>query len=296
MKMKPAALSAILIAFLLGGILFSDMLGLWITESSKEPAKYTSGENAGQYNPADIRGSYSFGDINSTFNIPLEDLGTAFGVTDNVAAFQCKGLESAYSDAAASGYEIGTDSVRLFVAMYLNLPYQPEDTYLPASAVEVLKKEKKLSAEQLAYLEKHTYPASRANDTLPSDSQAPSSADTVQVPSVKPAEPSGQTAQIVQPEPLPSQAEQAAQPEQSPAQDIQPSPAAEHTTASEDKQVKGKTTFNELLDWGVSKEAIEEILGKPFSTGAMTVRDFCSKEGIEFSDVKAQLQAIIDKQ
>lgn len=270
MKMKPAALSAILIAFLLGGILFSDMLGLWITESSKEPAKYTSGQNAGQYNPADIRGSYSFSDISNTFKIPLENLGTAFGVTDNVAAFQCKELESVYSDTAAAGYEIGTDSVRVFVAMYLDLPYQPEDTYLPASAVEVLKNKAELSTEQLAYLESHTYP--------------------IPAPSAAPAEP---PVQAVQPDPLPTQA---AQSEPPPAQDIQPTPTAEHTTASDDKQVKGKTTFNELLEWGVSREAIEGVLGKPFSTTAMTVRDFCSNEGIEFSDVKAQLQAIIDKQ
>ena len=54
--------------------------------------------------------------------------------------------------------EIGTASVRLFVAFYKGMPYDlSTDTYLPESAAVILRA-RNLSSEQAAYLAAHTVP------------------------------------------------------------------------------------------------------------------------------------------
>lgn len=53
--------------------------------------------------------------------------------------------------------EIGTNSVRLFVALYKSLPFELSDTtYLPASAVVMLKEKAKLTQEQITFLDAHS--------------------------------------------------------------------------------------------------------------------------------------------
>jgi hypothetical protein len=139
-----------------GGISFSSVMGWWQTETTKEPATYTEGEFAGMANPADIRGSYTFGDITNSFDIDSQILAQAFGITtEDPAAFGVKGLESIYLD---SGFEIGTASVRLFVAYYNGLPFDTTglEIYMPQSATDILLARGNLSAEQLAYLEAFT--------------------------------------------------------------------------------------------------------------------------------------------
>jgi hypothetical protein len=149
---KPLAILVVVILF--GGILLSSSLGLWITTSTKEAAKYTQGEFAGQANPADIRGSYTLGDIEKNFGISSQILVKAFTIqTDDPAAFQVKELETQY---AGSPVVIGTTSVRLFVALYNGLPFDlSTDIYLPSEAVDLLKG-RTLSTDQLTYLEAHT--------------------------------------------------------------------------------------------------------------------------------------------
>jgi hypothetical protein len=54
--------------------------------------------------------------------------------------------------------------------------------------------------------------------------------------------------------------------------------------------INGKTTFAELLDWGISTEAIEGILGKDIPEGIVNIRNFCDQDGLDFSVVKEELQ------
>lgn len=58
--------------------------------------------------------------------------------------------------------------------------------------------------------------------------------------------------------------------------------------------IKGKTTFNELLEWGLTKEKIEEILGMEMGARSQTVRDFLYNQGLEFSGYKTKLQELLD--
>lgn len=177
MKVKSLQIALVILAAVFGGIGLSAGLGLWETTNDKVPAKYTEGTAAGQYNPADIKGSYTFNDIQEAFGVPVEDLGNAFGVKDpgNSGAFQCKELETMYAALAAEGKEVGTGSVRYFVALYRNLPFEAEEgTYLPATAVEVLKTKGNLTDEQLDEISKITVETA----VTPQESPAKTPADT----------------------------------------------------------------------------------------------------------------------
>jgi hypothetical protein len=236
-----------------GGIFFSSLLGWWQTESTKDAALYTSGEFAGQANPSDIRGSYTLGDVEKNFAIPAVLVAQAFGVqAQDPAAFQVKGLEEMY---AASPQEVGTASVRLFVAFYLGLPIDLSTAmYLPESAAAILRT-RSLTPEQSAYLDAHVVPNLAAESAItatpaPSASASPDSPQTTPV----------------------------------------------HTPVVEVGTIKGKTTFAELLDWGLKPEVIQQVLGKPLPPAlGMTVRDFCTQNGLSFETVRPALQAELDK-
>ncbi len=254
MNLTSKPLAAIIFVILFGGIMLTTATGWWQTESSKQPATFTEGEFAGEANPADIRGSYTFGDIEKSFNIPASILAQAFVIeTSDPAAFAVKGLEEIY---AASEFEIGTASVRLFVAFYKGLPIDlSTDMYLPENAA-VLLKEQSLSPEQLAYLESHTIP----NPAAASDS--PEAA----------------------PVPVTESAPEAVS-----------TPSAAASAESTERLVKGKTTFREVLNWGVSQEVIEQVVGAPMPNPLTKVKDFCTEKGLDFETIKPALQAEVDK-
>jgi len=158
MRMTSKPLGAIILVILFGGILVTTAMNIWQTESSKTPVTFSSGEAAGEYNPADIRGSYTLGEVSDLFKIPLEDLRNAFALypEDDAASYSLKNFETRFASQAAEGKEIGTGSVRLFVALYRGLPYELEDDYLPAPAVALLKNTANLTPEQVTYLENHS--------------------------------------------------------------------------------------------------------------------------------------------
>jgi hypothetical protein len=254
MNLTSKPLAAIILIMLFGGISFTTAMGWWQTESTKQPATYTEGEFAGQSNPADIRGSYTLGDIEKSFSIPSAILAQAFNIqSDDPAAFAIKGLEEIY---ATSEFEVGTASVRLFVAFYNGLPIDLNtDMYLPENAAMLLK-ERTLTPEQLAYLESHTVPY--------------------------PAAASGS------PETAPAQATEST-PKAVATQSLAPS------AASADRLVKGKTSFQEVLDWGVSQKIIEQVMGIPMPNPLTKVKDYCTEKGLDFETIKTALQAEVDK-
>ena len=92
-----------------------------------------------QADPGDIRGSYSFGDVEKAFGVPAAVLAEAFGFAGRPAGeIKAKDLEETYAGKTGA-LEVGTDAVRLFTAAWIGMPYEPEaDTGLPARAVELL--------------------------------------------------------------------------------------------------------------------------------------------------------------
>ena len=246
MIITSKSLAVIIFATILGGIAFAYSLGWWATESSKLPAAFTEGEFAGQANPADIRGSYTFGDISNSFEVSPELLAQAFGVQiDNPAAFAVKDLEAVNSN---SGFEIGTASIRLFVARYAGLPFDTtgQEIYLPQSATDILMKRSDLTADQIAYLEKYSVATGPTNQ-----------ADTA-------------TGAIA-------------------------SPSSESPSNPFEYTVKGKTTFGELIQWGVPAASIEKLIGTSVPDPTITLKDYASANGLNLETLRPALQAEVDQ-
>ncbi len=285
MTLTSKTLAALVAAILFGGIFFSSAMGWWQTESTKEAAKITSGEYAGQANPADIRGSYTLGDVDKNFAVPAAVLAEAFGVTDsNPAAFAVKGLEGMYAN---SGQEVGTASVRLFVALYKGMPYDlSTDIYLPESAATLLRA-RNLTGEQAAYLAKHTVPnLGAAPASAPQTTPQP---QATQVPSAQ-STPQATKAPSAQSTP---QATKAPSAQSTPKSET---PGGTPGTSSTDRVIKGVTTFADVLGWGVPKATIDKVLGVPMPVApGMKVKDYCTEKGLNFETVRPALQAEVDK-
>jgi len=179
MKLNSFSLAGMIFVLMFGGIGLASALGWWQTETQKVPVRYSEGEAAGQYNPADIRGSYTFGDVSELYHIPLADLQTAFRIPADTdpAAYQVKSLEEQF---AGQPVEIGTGSVRLFVAFYLGQPFNlaaAEDAYLFKEAAQMIEQQGNLTAEQSAYLNSHTASGEQNEDNqaLPEEKVLPDS-------------------------------------------------------------------------------------------------------------------------
>lgn len=106
MTLTSKPLAALIVVLLFGGIFFSSIMGWFQTKSTKVAAIFSEGEFAGQANPADIRGSYTLGDVEKNFGISPSVLAQAFGINDpNPSAYAIKNLETLYE---SSPTEIGT--------------------------------------------------------------------------------------------------------------------------------------------------------------------------------------------
>jgi hypothetical protein len=177
------------------------------------------------------------------------------------AEFQVKTLEAQF---AGQPVEIGTLSVRLFVAAYKGLPFEHTDEiFLPAEAVEILKEKAYLSPEMVAYLASHTANFDQPSLPAPTEILATQAAPAAVVTTPTPE-----------------------------SVDIAPT-STEH--AKPERMITGKTTFQELLDWGVTQAAIEQVLGEPMPTASTVIRDYYSAKGLEFSSGKSALQAMVDQ-
>lgn len=138
MKLHPAWTGPLTALLLFSLIAAADAAGIWRTESDKVPRTISEGSFAGVSDPGDIRGSYTFADIEVSFGVPAVTLARAFGVPEAVAdGFACRELEARYP-ATGDQEEIGTGSVRTFVSIYTGIPYDGTDA-LPAGAVSVLR-------------------------------------------------------------------------------------------------------------------------------------------------------------
>lgn len=262
MKITNKILAAMVFVFFITGISGTIIFNLWQTENTKDPAKYEEGEFAGMSNPKDIRGSYTLEDIKKAFDVDVEILGEAF-VLDNIDDlnnFKCRELEEMYGD--VENGEIGTDSVRLFVALYKNLPYTPEeDTLLLSPALTLLKD--KVSEGEFLKLKKRTLnlPQSKTEDTTTIDDVKKDAENKTVTTTEKTKTLEKNT---------------------------------ETTISDEDRTIKGKTTFGELKSWGLSDEEIEKAIGQPMGKSGESIRDFCKAKDIEFSTIKSELQKLVD--
>jgi hypothetical protein len=252
MKIRLKLLAILVPVILFGGIALAMAVGVWSTETDKQPAVYTGGDYAGEYNPADIRGSYTFEDISGLFKIDLQVLYEAFGVPEGTSGMKSKDLEGIYGEESG----VGNESMQVFVGLYKNLPITLEDAFLPRTAAEVLLRDNPaLTEEQKAYIASHTVGVQESESPAPSEN-------------------TGETSQ-------PS-------PTASPLKD------GSGDGENEDALVNGSTTFGGLLDAGIAKEDIENIIGNPLPPTNQTVKDYCIAQGLTFSEIKDRLNALAE--
>lgn len=156
-KLKGSLLGIIIVVLMFGGIALTSALGVYSTENEKKPSLINSGEAMGLYNPEDIRGSYTLKEVSDLFEIPEATLIEAFQLPagTDLNTFKSKDLEGLYAEA---GTEIGNGSLKVFVALYKNLPIALSDDYLPEKAVKlILENNPSLTEAQRKYLEEHTF-------------------------------------------------------------------------------------------------------------------------------------------
>lgn len=247
-KIGGLQLGIVTLIVIFGGIALTAALGYWSTENTKTPRLIESGAGTGQYNPEDIRGSYTFGEISNLYQIPREVLLEAFGLPMNTDAetFKVKNLETVYEGASVS---IGNGSMQMFVALYKGTEVYLGEDFLPKAAVDLIyKNNPNLSEEVKIYLESHTYRGEQA---------APDSVSSTPAP-------------------------------------VNSTPASASSEASSEPLINGQTTFQGVLNLGISKEQIEEIIGGPMPATNLSVRAYCQDNGMSFSEVKTALNALLN--
>lgn len=295
MKLTIRTAAAAVIVLFAGGILLASALGFWVTESTKEPAKIKTGEFAGMPNPSDIRGSYTWNDISNSFGIDVGLLMQAFGVKD--AGTKVNTLEEAVKSLSLPpGVEIGTDAVRLFVALYTGLPHTPEEsTVLPYTAAEILLREGKADRALIeAAAARAVKPAGTTTEAAPAASAVPAAtgtSNTASAPAPVPATSTTKTTTSTSAQPAATTPQQAT--------GTQPAAATTTTTETHEEKpagtVVGKTTFGELKQWGVSVEDIKAVLGGKIGPDPMAIKDFATQNELSFSEIKTRLQELVDK-
>ncbi len=242
MTLTSKPLAVIVLIFMFGGVFFSDLAGLWLTKGGRVPRQIQQSQPEGLPEIVNLRGSNTFGDVEAYYNLPVSILTQAFKLSgDNLQDARLNSLEQAYADYEQ---EVGTESVKLFVAFYNGIPIDlTDDIYLPESAIAYLL-EHKLTGEQMAYLQTHSVPSLERVFAL----------------------------------------------------DIGAAEVEEEHAGNADTTIRGRTTFGELLQWGLSREQIEEVLGtKMPMVGGVLVKDYCSEQGLSYGQVKAELQALLNQ-
>ena len=242
MKLKENILGFIIVILIFGGITTASSLGLWRTTSSKIPITFNEGEFKGEYNPGDIRGSYTLVEVSDLFNVPLNDIAKAFNLlkVEDINSFKAKDFEEIYANLKDQGFEIGTDSLRVFISLYKGLPYElSQDTYLFKEAIDILKEKGNLSKEGLDFLNSNTISLSAIKTEI-------NNVDS------------------------------------------------NDYDEEDERVVKGKTTFKDLLNWGISQDDIRDVIGEEMPNHIIVVRDYCQEKGLAFSTVKDALQDKID--
>jgi len=152
MKLKLYLIPVLILIIIFGGIALSKSFGLWQTYTQKTPAKFESEAFQGENDPYDIRGSYTFQDIEINFDVSVKLLAEAFPISDdNFETNKAKDVEDYYGEMNLP-YEIGTGSVKYFVALYNGLPFDGEEA-LPDTAISVLERDAKIEPDTMIGLQ-----------------------------------------------------------------------------------------------------------------------------------------------
>ena len=278
-RLKTLPLAVITAATIFAGIFIAKSVDYYETTSSKEPVKFKTGELAGLPNPADIRGSYTWQDIENAFGVPATEAAAAFSSPDLALdpATRVSMLEEIYAGKLPEGLEIGTGAVRIFVSLYTDLPMEFEEgSVLPDAALALLASR---PGADMDVLEKLSIPGS-ALATVPAG---------ISVPPVE-APPVTAPATTTVSTPAGSPATEAGT-----GTGTGSSSGSGSSATSAGNVVVGKTTFGDLYDWGLNETQVAGVLGYQPGPRTQTIRDSATANGREFSEFRTALQSLLDK-
>lgn len=291
-RIKTVPLAIISIVTMLGGIVIAKSVGYYETTASKDPVKFKTGELAGLPNPADIRGSYTWVDIEKAFGVPAKESAAAFSAPGHALdpAARVSELETIYAGILPAGLEIGTGAVRLFVSLYTGLPFEAEEgSVLPEGALALLAKRPGMDTEALR---KFIIPGtSEAVQAAAQPAAAPVA--TLAPAAAKPAQAATPPAGAALAAPVTAEAPPATTAVTGSGSGG--GSGAGTTTTTSGRAVVGKTTYGDLYDWGLTEVQIESTTGFKPGPRTQSVREAAAAAGIEFSTFKTALQALVDK-
>ncbi|GKT33700.1 hypothetical protein ADUPG1_007483, partial [Aduncisulcus paluster] len=137
--------------------------------------------------------------------------------------------------------------------------------YLPAQAYEILLKEGKLDEQALDYFKSHVIDLASMS--------APSGTESPELETPETSSPMDEGSSMEDTSTKNSSTENS-------SQEVSSSGTGVHDEDSELLSIKGKTLFREVLDAGVSQEAIEGVLGMEMGHPLEEIRTYCmDKEG-----------------
>ncbi|OHD81871.1 MAG: hypothetical protein A3J97_05010 [Spirochaetes bacterium RIFOXYC1_FULL_54_7] len=270
-RLKTIPLAVITAASILGGIMMAKAVGYYETTASKEPVKFKTGELAGLPNPADIRGSYTWQDLENAFGVPAVEAAAAFSAPDHALdpATRVSMLEEVYAGKVPEGLEIGTGAVRIFVSLYTSLPMEFEEgSVLPDAALALLASR---PGADIVALAKLAIPGSSGVPMQAENAAAQAQHQSAATPAATPIPPAGT------------------------GSGTGSSDGSSTGTASTDRVIVGKTTFGDLYDWGLSEAQVASVLGYQPGPGTQTIRDSATANGQEFSEFRTKLRSLLDK-
>lgn len=231
-----------------------------VKPSATEPLRFKDGPFAGEAIPSDIKGSYTLADTAFFYRLPLDVLGGAFMIPPQyVDSVNLGDLKKVYKNLALIGKELDNGSVIMFISLFKGMPYEPhEPTYLLEMAVRTLKERGNLSEEQVQYLDQHTVKFSEIGQVDFSFVEISEGTDKGLSPSPQKREKEDPFLMAV-------------------------------------LRVDSETTFQEVLDVGISERLILEIIGaEKIDYLGQSIKIYCEIKGLHFSDVKDQLNQLLD--
>jgi hypothetical protein len=280
------AISTVLVIF--GGIGLAKGLGWWkTTGGGGAPAVIRQGTFAGVYDPADIRGSTSFGTIETYFRIPAALIAEAFGIqASDPGVVTAKYADTVYGEVPGLNggiLDIGTDAVKLFVARMTGLPFVPEEaTGLPESAIDmILTLGAGMSDEQRQELIGKAA-ASRTmvfSEALAEDHTlaGPVSAESGTTSTFGTASGTGTGTGIGNATGTGSAT----------------GGTGGVAVSGTGFVFQGKTSFADVMAAGLTQAQIESVLGLPMGPKIQSVKDFCESKGLKYSTVRAGLSQLM---
>ena len=291
---RPSMNTVVAIAIplvIFGGIGLAKGLGWWkTTGGGGAPAVIRQGNNVGMYDPADIRGSTSFGTIETYFRIPAALLAGAFGIqATDPRGVTAKFADTVYGEVpglAGGVLDIGTDAVKLFVARMTGLPFVPEEaTGLPESAIDMILT---LGAGMSDDQRQDLVSKATASRTLVF-SEALIGDHEVAVPVENAGSGIGSTAGTSTPPGTGSGLGTASAPGTASASGGGGGVAVSGTGFV----FQGKTSFADVMAAGLTQAQIESVLGLPMGSKIQSMKDFCESKGLKYSTVRVGLSQLM---